>query len=347
MGKTYNYKQKKIILPMPDGTIKRKTIYGKTDRELKKKVDEAIKKANDALNRKLYPSFEQVADEWNEAHESEISHYTYSCYQAPLNDLKEEFDGKKITDITSQDIQRLINRMSKQGFAKHTIALRKIVAAQIFDYAIIENKCIKFNPATAVKIPRSAPTKEISVPGDDEINIVKKSVDLPFGLFAYLVLFTGCRRGEALVLKWDDIDFERNLIYINKVVVFEYGKPKIKHRTKSKDGIRSIPLLIPLKNVLTPKNGYIFNIDGELLTLSQFNIRWKQYTKATGLTLSPHQLRHAFATICFDAGISAKDASELLGHSKIQLTLDVYTHIRKSRKKETYEKLNNYLEEIS
>lgn len=174
-----------------------------------------------------------------------------------------------------------------------------------------------------------------------------KSVDLQFGLFAYFVLYTGCRRGEALALKYEDIDFENNTVSINKVVVFEYGKPKIYHRAKSKDGVRTIPLLTPLKNVLTKKKGYIFNINSQLLTLSQFNILWRKYKKETGVNLSPHQLRHAFATICFDAGLTPKDASQILGHSKIELTLDVYTHIKQSRTQETANKLNEYLNNIS
>ena len=59
--------------------------------------------------------------------------------------------------------------------------------------------------------------------------------------------------------------------------------------------------------------------------------------------ITPHQLRHAFATILFDAGIDVKVAQELLGHSSIQVTRDIYTHIRKGRMESTAETLNNYL----
>lgn len=107
--------------------------------------------------------------------------------------------------------------------------------------------------------------------------------------------------------------------------------------------MRIIPLLIPLKNVLEEKNGYIFNDNGNLLTLTQFSSRWRKYVASTGVTLTPHQLRHAFATICFDAGLEPKDASRILGHSKIELTLDVYTHIRQSRNKDTVDKLNQFV----
>lgn len=62
-----------------------------------------------------------------------------------------------------------------------------------------------------------------------------------------------------------------------------------------------------------------------------------------GVTLTPHQLRHTFATICFDADLSAKDAAQLLGHSKVELTMDVYTHIRQSRAQRTAEQLNAFV----
>ena len=65
--------------------------------------------------------------------------------------------------------------------------------------------------------------------------------------------------------------------------------------------------------------------------------------RVPGRLLTPHQLRHAFATICFDADLSAKDAAQLLGHSKVELTMDVYTHIRQSRAQRTAEQLNAFV----
>lgn len=343
--KKYTYKiRKKVTIPLSDGKTKRVEIYANTQAEFNKKLAAATLKAQEAAKKQASPLFTDIADEWNELHEKEIEFYTYSSYQAPLKDLKREFDKKQITDISAQDLQIFLNRMSKNGYAKHTIQLRKIVASQIFDYAIVEKKVIQYNPCISVKIPRNAPKTSYDLPSDSDIEIVKQSVDKPFGLFAYLVLFTGCRRGEALALRYEDIDFDNNLITINKVLVFKYGKPVIENRTKSKSGTRTIPLLAPLRNVLDKNGkGYIFNIDGALLTLSQFNVNWERYKRLSGINISPHQLRHAFATICFDASIPAKDAAELLGHSKIQLTLDIYTHIRKSRRKDVFDKLNEYV----
>lgn len=341
------YLQKKIKIQKPDGSIVRKTIYGSDEKELEQKVKTALEKAEKELEKALNPTFTDIADEWNEDHEKEISHYTYDGYQSPLKNLKEEFGDKLIKDITPLEIQRFINNLGKKGYAKHTIDLRKIVASQIFDYAIIKG-LVLVNPAAAIKTPKNAPKKIVDLPDEESIEKVKQSLDLPFGLFPYLILYTGCRRGEALALKYEDIDFENNIISINKVVVFEYNRPKIYQRAKSKDGVRSIPLLTPLKNVLPQqKKGYIFNKNGEPLTLSTFDSLWRKYKKLSGVKLTLHQLRHAFATICFDAGLTPKDASQILGHSKIELTLNVYTHIKQSRNQENAEKLNDYINRIS
>lgn len=345
--KKYNYFTKKLFLKQPDGSTKRKDIYAHSEEELLFKIKRAQAEAEEAIEKALNPTFEMVADEWAEVHENEVGYYTMNGYKAPVKNLKEEFGGDLIKDITSMDIQRFINELGKKGFAKHTIALRKIVASLIFDYAILKD-LVKINPVTVVKIPKNAVVNKRKLPDDKDVEKVKQSVDATFGLFAYLILYTGCRRGEALALTYEDIDFTNDTIDINKVVVFENGKPKVYNRAKSRDGIRIIPLLTPLKNVLNQsKQGYIFNDNSLLLTLSQFNMLWSRYKRETQVSLSPHQLRHAFATICFDAGLAPKDASKILGHSKIELTLDVYTHIRESRTKETANKLNNFLSGIS
>ncbi len=344
--KKYKYFTKKLFLPQPDGSLKRKDIYAHSQEELLIKIEKAKAAADAEIEKSKNPLFKDVAEEWFIGHENEVSHYTIDGYKAPLKNLTDEFGSKQLKDITPIELQRFINELGRQGYAKHTIALRKILASLIFDYAVLKG-IININPILSVKIPKNAHKNRRELPDDKDVETVKQSVDREFGLFAYLILYTGCRRGEALALTYEDIDFQNNTVNINKVVVFEYGKPEIYNRAKSKDGIRTVPMLTPLKNVLKQnKKGFIFNDGGLPLTLSRFNILWGRYKKETGISLSPHQLRHAFATICFDAGLTAKDASKILGHSKVELTLDVYTHIRQSRTQETAQKLNNYLSEL-
>jgi integrase len=338
------YLQKKVNVRQLDGSYKRKTIYGRNPKELKQKIDTVIEDAESAYQISLKPTFGTVADKWNEHHEKEIAYYTYDCYQAPLKNLKEEFTNTLIEDIKPIDMQRFINEFALLGYAKQTIKLRKIVASLIFDYAILQGY-ISSNPASVVKIPKNAPTSTRKLPSNKDIEIVKKSVSEPFGLYAYLLYYTGCRREEALALKYEDIDFCNDLISINKVLIFKYGKPVIESRAKSKNGVRFIPLLANLKKQLSKsKSGYIFaNENNELLTESQFNIEWRRYKKATGLECTSHQLRHGFATLCYDAGLEDKDASQIFGHSRVELMKDIYVHITETRQEESARKLNEYI----
>ena len=79
------------------------------------------------------------------------------------------------------------------------------------------------------------------------------------------------------------------------------------------------------------------------LSKIMFRDRWAEYCQAIGHDITAHQLRHGFATILFEAGVEDKDAQELMGHSSIAVTRDIYTHIRQSRRTQTAEKLNGFL----
>ena len=78
------------------------------------------------------------------------------------------------------------------------------------------------------------------------------------------------------------------------------------------------------------------------LTKGAFDKRWKSYCNKYNINITAHQLRHGFATMLFEAEIDAKDAQDLMGHSDINLTKSIYTHIRDKRKKDTANKLNAF-----
>ncbi len=70
---------------------------------------------------------------------------------------------------------------------------------------------------------------------------------------------------------------------------------------------------------------------------------WGSYQKNTGLTITPHQLRHAYATILYEAGIDVKAAQSFLGHSNIQTTMDIYTHLSEAKKIDSVDVIDRYL----
>ncbi len=122
------------------------------------------------------------------------------------------------------------------------------------------------------------------------------------------------------------------------------GKPTIQDHTKTDAGNRTVPLLPPLENVLPKKKkGIIFEFEGGYYTRSKFDKSWNKFRKEHGVKLCAHQLRHAYATILYEAGVQFKDAQLLMGHNSSEVTQEIYTHISEKQQKKTFTNLINYV----
>lgn len=314
---------------------KRKVFYGKSERELNRKIAEY----RDEKRRGRL--FSTVAEEWEEEHFPTLEYNTLKGYRPALRRAVEEFGEQPVSAIKPKDIERYLLRFAAKGYAQKTVRTQLLVLHLIFTYAVLEGD-IEYNPAEPVKVPRGLPKKPRDIPAPEELAAVKKNVNAPFGLFAFFLLYTGCRRGEALALTQRDIDRKSKRIRVNKSVYHESNKAMLK-QPKTAAGEREIVLLDILAAKL-PKgkpDALLFpNEQGGLMTETQFQRQWERYCQAVGFHITPHQLRHAYATILFDAGLDAKDAQEMLGHANLSTTRDIYTHITQSRRDKTAALLN-------
>ena len=287
-------------------------------------------------------TFEQVARAWERQHTEEISFKTAEAYNAPTNRVVSQFVDRIIKEITAADIVAYLSHLAKQDYSRRTVRMHRDILNMIFNYAIVAGH-ITANPCAAASMPRNLPTTKRELPSDDTLKAVRDGLDAPFGLFALICLYAGLRRGEALALTYEDIDRKANIIHITKAVEFVGNNPHIKS-PKTAAGYRDAVLLAPLASAIPEGTGYIFcGDDGAPLTKTQYRKRWEKYCKSIGHQLTAHQLRHGFATILYEAGIPDKDAQELLGHSSITVTRDVYTHIRNSRRNDTAAKLEAFI----
>ncbi|WP_312645348.1 tyrosine-type recombinase/integrase [Hydrogenoanaerobacterium sp.] len=287
--------------------------------------------------------FSVVAKEWKDEHFAGVEHNTIRGYEAAYNRSVKKFGSRRTKEITTKDISNYINEFAAEGYAQKTVKNQLSVFHLIFKKAIKDGE-LDYNPADNVDIPKNLPKKKRAIPTEEEIEVVKNSVNCTFGLFAYFLLYTGCRRGEALALQYKDVDRDKKIISITKSVYHVKNKPHIK-QPKTDAGTRDIILIDKLLEVLPEgkKGDYIFSKNGSVpLTDKECRRQWELYQRETGLTITPHQLRHAYATILFEAGVDEKDAQELLGHASIAMTKDVYTHISKKRKDKTAELLNKF-----
>ena len=337
---------------------KRITFYGRSDAEIEQKM------LDWDADQRAGRMFTDVADAWETNHFKNLAEGTKVCYRPALKRAKEFFDGKRCGTIRPIEIDRMIASLSGGAYSHQTVHVQLSCLRQIFDYAVLAGDC-SVNPCASVKIPRGLPKARREALPDTVRDIVNHSESARFGLFGLLLMYSGLRRGEALALRYEDIKDGR--IHVNKKLRWENGKPVIDDHTKTSAGMRDVVLLSRLKAALPKKKkGYIFpGSDGGPMHEKEFARNWLDYCRDIGMVdrrekstgkkdkrgnlifttvdapaITPHQFRHTFATMCYEAEIDVKAASGLLGHSKIAVTQDIYTHISRAKDTDTAAKLN-------
>lgn len=166
-------------------------------------------------------------------------------------------------------------------------------------------------------------------------------------------MYTGIRIGELLALRWEDIDFEKKLLYINHTITIMKNSDKIQWilgEPKTKKSKRVIPLPINILKELKKikkKNQSKFVITtrkNECVTIRSYQRTFEKILKKCNI---PHQnfhsLRHTFATRALESGMDIKTLSELLGHQDAMITLNRYSHSMLEYKMKAMNKLSKIL----
>ena len=261
-------------------------------------------------------------------------------------------------------VQRFVNGLADKGLKSITIE-RIVGTLKTALMQAVDNDLIVKNPASRIKMPlKQERTPRVLTVHEQEL-FMEASKEHRNGEIFLLILGTGLRIGEALALTWDDIDFENHILCVNRTQI-EYcdhidGKT-IYHREystpKTKSGQRTIPLIPSLVDMLLTlkeqreqekqkfkeaykDTGLIFcNYYGVSLNYTAIAKKIQSICKKTGLEgVHPHTLRHTFATRGLENGIDLKIMQELLGHSSIKMTADLYTHVLPETKKNSMMKI--------
>ena len=340
----------------------RKYIYDRDPQILYSKVLELEKPTKHTLK--------DAAGWWKDAKWDSFSSGTRCCYLPAYNRAIENHGDKLISEINAGDINAVLLWMRDKGYSQKTIKMQRTVYKLIFEKAIIDGAVIH-NPAVGLKLPDGTkrPVKR-EAPEDDVIDTIKESVSCYFGLFPFFLLHTGLRKSEALALTWNDINVNAGEVSVTKALDYPANRPVVK-APKTSSSIRTVPLLSPLRSKLirpiTAKGtDLVFpGPDNQLMTISAYNRRWNRWCKEAGLVgittesrtnkngagytvevykpkISAHVLRHAYATILYEAGVDEFTAKELLGHADISTTHAIYTHLRNKQRDKGRAKLETY-----
>lgn len=325
--------QKKITLP--NGNAKFLYSSATTEREAIKDFNRQMLTLETERINSL--NFDSIAEAWADERFPTVQNNTLKQYRPCKAEAVNYFGDIPIAEISAAKIKSYLEMLNRKGYSKKTIKDRYAILKQIFNFAW-ENEQIEKNPCFSIKLKFSRDTETSqreAATVREETAIKNASNNIDFVFFAKFLLFTGCRRGEALALTPKDIDFNNKTVSITKTVEWLGSKPQIKRQPKTYAGNRIIPLpdiIIDELKHRTSQNFIFQNEKGELLGNSQVAQKWEKLKTEIGINCTPHQLRHSYATMLFDAGIDVKTAQTWLGHTDIKTTLDTYTHLSEKRK---------------
>ena len=253
------------------------------------------------------------------------------------------------TDLSEADARNFILAFTKDG-AKATTVLRKIAAARAFCRFLQREERIIDNPFSLLKGPRKAKTLPRVLSAEDVARFLERpAIDFREGRiseYAYLqdsamfeaLYSTGCRISEMTSVKWGEIDFDRGTLIVtgkgskDRLVIL--GRPALAALAELRKKTEE------LDPALAEAKADVFRSNRLIRASSRFvERRMKRYLAEAGLPtdVTPHKLRHSFATHLLDAGADLRSVQEMLGHASLSTT-QIYTHVSVERLKDEYAK---------
>lgn len=287
--------------------------------------------------------------------ERNVSEHTLSGYAMDLAqlvslkwgpDAEPPFPWK---DLDEDDARRFVLAFTKAG-AQATTVQRKLAAARTFCRFLQREEQILDNPFFLLKGPRKAK----SLPRILSVEEIGRFLDRPardykegtISEYAYLqdramfeaLYSTGCRISEMTAVKWGEIDFDRGTLIVtgkgSKERLVILGRPALAALRELREKTAA------LDPALAEDGADVFRSNRMIRASARFvERRMKRYLAEAGLPtdLTPHKLRHSFATHLLDAGADLRSVQEMLGHATLSTT-QIYTHVSIERLRDEYAK---------
>lgn len=249
----------------------------------------------------------------------------------------------KLREIKDIHLQKILNEQAGMSFS-HVQKLRQVMQS-LFKRAR-QSRLIPYDPAELLELPQTTKGTRRSITDEERSAILAVAEGHKAGLWILTLLYTGMRPGETVALMWSDVDFEHNEIHIH--AARESGSDRIKG-PKTEAGVRDIPIHAALRPKLLEAKGEPFTLVFQTTHGKQHNENsmrrlWTGFRRDLDIymgaevyrnkiiksvvadDLTPYCLRHTFCTDLQRAGVSLNVAKELMGHSDIQTTANIYTH---------------------
>jgi integrase len=284
---------------------------------------------------------------------------TYQRYKSLFTTYIKPAIGKiPITELKRSDIRSLFLKMRKQELSRSSIASAKNVISGVLEYAI-DDEIIKINVSKGV-------LRRLGLDSHEGRELARGMTPQEVGLFLatcfkysqawhpfFLSAFrSGCRLGELLGLEWGDVDFMGHFIQVQRS--FRNGRLTPTKTGKSRRVDMSDQLHGVLRELLTKRKAealkaggnepveIVFHTNGTHTSQNSIRNVWKRLLRKAGLSDRRfHDIRHTYASTLLSTGTSPVYVKEQLGHSSIQMTVDIYGHLIPSGNRDAVNRLDN------
>lgn len=362
------YHKNLVVGKNADGSYIRKSVYAKTKKELELKITEITQELNSGIAVwENGMTFSELADIWiNQYNPTASERWRYSHDLQLKKHLLPYIGSISIKDLRQIHLQTIISKLARQNYATHTMKQIKQTAVRIMKVAV-DSDLIMRNPFAGVSVPIKEPDERQPLTQEQIKLVTENWRGHRMGIAGMIMLYAGLRKGELLALTWEDIDLDNRIITVNKSLSCLCNKSRIK-QPKTKSGFRKVPipnkLFAVLDEVKKASGNVCTSAEGEQMTEMAYKRAWESYMKylntCAGGTMgsgkrkaswemekfTAHMMRHTYATMLFDANVDVKSAQRFLGHSDIEVTLNIYTHLSKFKEEQAINALNQHLDSL-
>lgn len=345
-----------------DGT--RKSYYGKTSAEARAKVLDARSNLQKGLPISMdgRKKVRQFLEEWLVSIKSSVRPKTYVTYEGLVRlHISPALGKQRLIALTPEQLHRFYNERLAAGLSPQSVRHLHAVVHRALEQAARWN-LVGRNVADLVTPPRVEHREIHALTAEEAQKLIEASQDDRHGALYVLALSTGMRQGELLALRWRDVDLDAGYLYVNGTLQrtedgLTIAAPKtagsrrsVMLSTLATGALRKHRVRQNAERLLMGENwennNFVFaNEVGRPIEATNLLRRsFKPLLRQAGLpAIRFHDLRHSAATLLLEKGIHPKIVSDMLGHSQVGITLNLYSHVTPTMQKQAAEAMDGIL----
>jgi integrase len=346
-----------IYAPTPEGDLRKIIKYAKNRTDANRKLREMV----DRIERNVpipvsSMTVEAYLADWLQHIKQHVRPSTWRSYDLNTRQhVVPRIGRKRLTALTVRDVRLMIDRMKVDGVGARTIQYVHATIRAALEHAYRE-ELVSRNVAKLVRVekPRPIAKEPLSVAEARKLLSATKGDD-DHAMWT-VMLMLGLRRSEICGLRWGNVDLEGRTLSVTQSVQRVEGK-LTELPTKTRRSTRTVPLPSGVRRALAehrtkqqahegPDQPYVFGTKvGTPLEPRNLSRRWTKLCKDVGIRPVPlHSLRHSCVSLLLAQGVNPRTVMEIVGHSALEMTMNVYGHVNLETQRRALDELDRVLQ---